>query len=102
MRVSLSSVLKVFSWVSDALFRLVQIWPCGGTYWRGSCGIALLAVVLMLGSHVWSLYGYVIGGERPTSHIRQLSGGEVRGLSYCVPQVTQVARSPLSNFIVAK
>jgi hypothetical protein len=35
-----------------------------------------------------------------TSHIRQFVGGEDSGASYCVPQVTQIARSPLSKSIV--
>lgn len=43
--------------------------------------------------------GWECWGAR-TSQIRQLDGGEVRGASYWVPHVTQMARSPLSNFMI--
>ena len=37
---------------------------------------------------------------RLTSHIRQLVGASLYNASYWVPQVTQIAKSSLSNFIV--
>lgn len=40
------------------------------------------------------------GTQRRTSHILQFGGAEESGASYCVPHVTQIARSSDSNFIV--
>jgi len=37
---------------------------------------------------------------RLTSHIRQLVGASLYNASYWVPQVTQIAKFSLSNFIV--
>lgn len=35
-----------------------------------------------------------------TRQMRQFSGGDASGTSYCVPHTSQMARSPDSNFMI--
>lgn len=63
------SWVKLFFWEDWDWERVVHVWPVPGTYWRGS------------------------------SQIRQVGGVWDKGTSYWAPQVTQMARSSLSNFM---
>jgi hypothetical protein len=95
MRESVLSDSNSFFCVDWEALREVQIWPWAGTYWRGSWDCELRFHVI--------LRKRVVVEDNLTSltrQIRQSLGGEERGTSYCVPQTSQIARSPDSNFMM--
>lgn len=90
-----------FLYLVDIWVREVQVWPWGGTYWRGSfisSGFSILvrsSVSFFFWLEVDGMYVLIgLACQRElTSHITQLSNGWSAGWSNSVPHATHIRLS---------